>query len=258
MNSIDPVRTIESIAINAWPAEEIVPLDGWRLRAAQGVTGRANSVWSSASGEQLSLEQKLEQVEKFYQERGLPPRYQITPASLPANLDDVLAERGYEYFSRTAVMTTELTEILSHTTPLRLNPEFEVEVSEEFDEDWFALYCQAEQVSFQTSSVRGAILQRIRPPVAFVSLCIEGVLAAIALGVVEKEWLGIFNVETHHDFRRRGAATALARTLALWAQTQNASHAYLQVVANNSPAIALYEKLGFTTLYHYHYRIKRS
>ena len=258
MNSIDPVRKIESIAINAWPAEEIVPLDGWRLRAAQGVTGRANSVWCCASGDHLPLEQKLEQAEQFYRERGLPARFQLTPASLPANLDEVLAERGYEYFSPTAVMTAELTTLLSHTTPLRLNPEFEVEVSEEFDEEWFDLYCEAEQVSYQTSSVRGAILQRIRPPVAFVSLCIDGALAAIALGVVEKEWLGIFNVETHHDFRRRGAATALARTLAIWAQTQNASQAYLQVVANNAPAIALYQKLGFSTLYHYHYRIKRS
>lgn len=258
MNNIDLIRTIESIAINAWPAEEIVPLDGWRLRAAQGVTGRANSVWSCASGEQIPIDQKIAQAEQFYLDRALPPRHQITPASLPADLDARLEERGYAFFSPTAVMTAELNTLISHTPPLRLTPEFQVEVSEEFDEDWFALYCEAEQVSAQTASVRGAILQRIRPPVAFVSLRIDGALAAIALGVVEKEWLGIFNVETHHDFRRRGAATAMARTLALWAQMQGAQNAYLQVVANNAPAIALYQKVGFTTLYHYHYRIKRS
>ena len=257
MNIIDKVREVESIAINAWPAEEIISLDGWKLRAAQGVTGRANSVWPNADNKQLTLDEKLTHAEQFYTERGLPPRFQITPASLPTDLDAILEARGYEYFSPTVVQIAEPATILQNTTPLRQRPDFTIELSEEFSEEWYELYCEAEQATAQASAVRSGILQRIRPPVAFATLKIDDNLAAIALGVVEKEWMGVFNVETHHDYRRRGAASSLMRSLSIWAQMNKASNIYLQVVASNQPARAMYEKLGFSTLYKYHYRIKR-
>lgn len=257
MDTLQQIRIIEGLALNAWPAEEIVSLDGWKLRAAQGVTGRANSVWANGDGGQYSLAEKIEQVESFYETRNLPPRFQITPVNVPSTLDDVLSARNYENFSPTAVQIAETTHILQHTPPLRTRPEFEVELSEEFHEDWYALYCQSEQATPQTCAIRSGILQRIRPPVAFATLKIEGKVAAIALGVVEKEWMGVFNVETHPEFRRRGAATSIMRSLAIWAQMHSAVNIYLQVMAENQSAIAMYEKIGFSTLYHYHYRIKR-
>jgi ribosomal protein S18 acetylase RimI-like enzyme len=42
--------------------------------------------------------------------------------------------------------------------------------------------------------------------------------------------------------------------LAQWGQIYQARQLYLQVMADNAPALALYERLGFETLYHYHYR----
>jgi ribosomal protein S18 acetylase RimI-like enzyme len=61
---------------------------------------------------------------------------------------------------------------------------------------------------------------------------------------------------TQVAYRRRGLATALLHALAAWGQKCGASRAYLQVMQDNAPAQALYERVGFRTLYGYHYREK--
>ncbi|HMN30694.1 MAG TPA: hypothetical protein PKE45_21255, partial [Caldilineaceae bacterium] len=101
-----------------------------------------------------SLEQKLAQVEAFYAAHQQPARYQISPAAEPADLDQRLAERGYRQLAITAVQATELTNILQHTQPLRLFPEFEVEVAEAFDEEWFAAFTAVEHAGEPQNETR--------------------------------------------------------------------------------------------------------
>lgn len=253
----EDILLIETLAANAWPPEQSVLLDGWRLRSAGGITRRANSVWPNVDTGATSLEDKLVAVERHYAALGLPSIFQICDAARPAGLDATLAEHGYGANSHTLVQTAPIRDLLQSLLPLRLYPHFEIEVSEEFYDDWFALYCHSEEVSGYAAAMRGSILQRIAPTHGFALLRINGQPASVGLGVVEAGWLGVFCMATLPPFRRQGAAGAVLRTLAIWAQLYDAQHAYLQVMQNNRGAQQLYAKAGFATAYHYHYREKR-
>ena len=250
------IRNLEALAANAWPAAEVSCLGGWRLRFTEGVTRRANSVWPNQPLAGAALNETLAQVEAFYAARKEPPRYQLSPAAEPADLDARLAARGYRAVARSAVQAVALPTILQRTKPLRLLPAFEVEVSEAYDEAWFVAYAAMEHAGAADHRVRRAILQRIAAQTAYASLRIDGSMAAVGLGVLEGAWLGVFCMATASAFRRRGAAAAILRTLAIWAQLYDAHHAYLQVMDDNAPARSLYAGAGFQTLYHYHYREK--
>ena len=56
----------------------------------------------------------------------------------------------------------------------------------------------------------------------------------------------MMNVAVHPDHRRRGIAEALILALSRDLQAQGNTCLMLEVRASNAPAIALYEKLGFT------------
>lgn len=255
---IDPkaIFMLETLAAHAWPAVEVETCDGWQLRSAQGITRRANSVWPNSDNGALALETKLTHVERFYAERSLPARFQICAAMQPAELDDVLAARGYVLEAPTFVQIAPLRTLLERLPSLRHYPAFEVEVSEEFDPAWFDLYCTAEQIGERAAAVRRSILERIAPLHGFVTLYADSIPAAVGLGVVEAGWLGIFSMATLPAFRRRGAARAILRTLAVWAQLYDAHFSYLQVMEENLPAQHLYASAGFRTAYRYHYRVK--
>ena len=58
----DLVRFLETLAMNAWPAEKIVPLDGWYLRQHPAPSRRVNSVWPNGWDGEVPLAHKLAQV----------------------------------------------------------------------------------------------------------------------------------------------------------------------------------------------------
>jgi ribosomal protein S18 acetylase RimI-like enzyme len=249
--SIQHIRLLEELAANAWPAEVVQMVDGWRLRFNENVSRRANSVWPNGSEDYLSLEEKLALVEEFYLRRGCPARYHICPVAQPTSLDKILARRGYIRDARTAVQIAPLEIVL---TRAQANPIHTIAITETFDDHWLGLYCQGEHANLNTAGVRGSILRRIGPRTGFATLQIADQPAAVGLGVVERGWLGLFSLVTHPEFRRQGRATSLIHALARWGQTHGASQVYLQVMTDNTPALALYARLGFETLYHYHYR----
>jgi ribosomal protein S18 acetylase RimI-like enzyme len=99
-------------------------------------------------------------------------------------------------------------------------------------------------------------LGRIPSPARFARLDVDGQYAAIGASAVEGEWAGIFGMRTAPEHRRKGLARRILRALLAEVGALGASQAYLQVEADNAPAIALYELEGFRAAYAYRYWIK--
>jgi len=68
-----------------------------------------------------------------------------------------------------------------------------------------------------------------------------------------RDWVGLRSVEVAPDQRRRGLGLAVVAALLGWGAERGATTAYLQVLGDNGPALALYERFGFTTHHAYRY-----
>jgi N-acetylglutamate synthase len=67
------------------------------------------------------------------------------------------------------------------------------------------------------------------------------------------DWVGLRGIEVDPDRRRQGLGLAVVAALLEWGAERGATTAYLQVLGDNAPALALYESLGFTTHHAYRY-----
>jgi ribosomal protein S18 acetylase RimI-like enzyme len=235
-------EALEAIAYEVWRAPEVEELDGWRLRFAHGLTGRANSVWPNGDGV-LPLEEKLARAEAWYRERSVPVLFQVTDAARPAKLDSVLVERGY--FTRVApvsVQTARLDDVVARTGG-------HADVVDELDDDWLLLWAGERGFDRSRHDVGRALLTA--GEVGFAR--VDG--AAIGRGVVVGDWLGITSMATAPDARRRGHGRAVLGALARWGATRGCSHALLQVDSSNEAALGLYARAGFAAQHEYRYRI---
>ena len=82
-------------------------------------------------------------------------------------------------------------------------------------------------------------------------------IIACGLGVLEQNYLGLFDIVTNEKYRNLGYGTKLVKSLLDWGIDNGAEYAYLQVELKNLPALRLYSKLGFKEKYRYWYRMKQ-
>jgi len=240
---------MDELMYRAWPVADVVDFDGWVARRAAGVTQRANSVLPIGAPE--DVQNTLEKVETHYLSQGLTPRFQVGPASRPEGLDELLAARGYQVGSPTLVQTAEIAKVLE----LIPDDGRRVNISSAPDDAWMDLWwredgrggAEAQQIA------RGILTDGVA---RYASIHEQGTITAVARLALVDDWAGLYCVVVDPAFRRQGRALALMRALLLEATTFGIDRAWLQVVAGNEPARALYARLGFETVSRYHYRIR--
>ena len=123
------IEDLERTAALHWQAPETEALGEWRLRAADGFTGRANSALP-VGDPGLPLPEAVAAVEAWYRRRGLPPMIVLPQGAAPDHLENHLNERGWvprpgPAFTMTALpshsppgaRSSRLPALLSHSPP---------------------------------------------------------------------------------------------------------------------------------------------
>ena len=101
-----------------------------------------------------------------------------------------------------------------------------------------------------------AIMKQLFLPKCLISLSRNQKTIGVGLGVVEGRFIGLFDIVVDKAYRNTGLGYLIVENIMRWGRKQGASMAYLQVLTDNSPAIRLYEKMGFKEAYRYWYRMK--
>ncbi len=248
MSAAIDARRMEEAGLNALQSQRQLFYDGWLLRVAPGKAKRARSV-NAHFGSTLPLARKLAYCEQVYAARRLPLLYRITPFVQPAALEAELAARGYVAFEPTLVQAMPLERapplpaamagIVLGTPPpgafvqavgaLRNSP--------------------PEHVATHLERLVHAPYERLG-----VIATLDGRPVGTGQIGLEDGYAGVFDMMTAEDCRGHGIASLIVASLLAWAWEQGSCVAYLQVSADNAPALGCYRRYGFVTQYTYHYR----
>ncbi|MBS4218787.1 GNAT family N-acetyltransferase [Bacillus sp. FJAT-49711] len=250
MDLLTNKKMIEELSLNHWQPLSTLLYDGWILRFAKGYTKRANSI-NPIYSSTLDLNRKIKECENIYARNDLRPTFKITPFVNPANLDGILQEQGYFLIDYTSVQTVDLNEIKE---PI-LNS---VKLDENIDLNWIEDFCRLNHIEEKNKNTMIQMLSNISTRKCIISLYHEDQVVACGLGVIEREYIGLYDIVTHMNYRNHGYGEQLILNLLKWGKENGAKYSYLAVLLNNKPALRLYSKIGFSEIYQYWYRVKEK
>jgi GNAT superfamily N-acetyltransferase len=237
------VEDTERAAALHWQAPETEPLGEWRLRAAAGFTGRANSALP-VGDPGLPLAEAVTAVEDWYRHRDLRPMIVLPQGAAPEPLESLLAERSWVPRPGPAfVMTAEVADIPASTIGARF--------AAEPDEAFLGLY----RYRGQDLPPIARTLMMSAPWQAFGTIGRDGRAVACGRVSVAGEWGALTAVEVDPACRRQGLGAAITSALATAAAGHGARRILLQVETGNAAARALYSRCGFRDSHRYHYML---
>jgi ribosomal protein S18 acetylase RimI-like enzyme len=236
------------MALNGSGAPHSLVYDGWLLGYRPGSTKRLRSV-NPFYASTLELNEKIDYCVAFYGAVGLPTIFRMLPFSQPPELDGVLERAGWESFERTLVLRAGLGAV-----PPQSLPAVEVEILE--PPAWEPLAAHLLKLDAETLQSFIARASGHPLPQAGALLRQEGKVVACGLLKLEDRHAGLFAVHTAEPWRGRGFARAVVAALLAEARQRGAETAYLQVTAENAPALALYRRFGFFAAHDYWYRAR--
>ncbi|MCR5388602.1 MAG: GNAT family N-acetyltransferase [Lachnospiraceae bacterium] len=266
------MKEIEDLSLNAWPSHQMQIYDGWILRFSYFYTHRTNSVEQFAAST-LSWSEKIPYCESVYERWGTPTIFKITPL-MNVDFDYMLENRGYHIEHKTNVLTMNLSEYKPHLAVTRgfvanygsnhlsrstTNVSgFTVEITNHITDEWINSF-------FDLKGMKNETHRKIVPqmyhaiPMATVCACIRdeaGRIIATGLGVLDRDYIGIYAIHCSSEHRRQGLASAIVEALLDAGMERGAKKTYLQCVDGNEGALKMYEKFGFEKIYDYWFRVK--
>jgi GNAT superfamily N-acetyltransferase len=249
------ITEVERAAAAHWRGTEERRLGGWILRAAGGVTGRANSALPLGSPG-LPLDDALAEVVAWYRARGLPPMIAVPmPLTGSCGLDGELSARAWSLRPGPVfVMTADLARLPG---PAGLPDGLELRADGRPDEKWLRLHGYPVGPGGPGLPPARMKLLMSAEEQAFVSIRPAGGGEAVAVARLSYGggWAGITSVAVAPGRRRSGLGTAITLGCCALARAAGAGRVFLQVETGNDAAIRMYERCGLRRSHRYHYRI---
>ena len=245
------IKTIEDLSLNAWPSHQMELYDGWILRFSHFYTHRTNSV-EQFGASTLPWRDKIPYCEAAYHRLHTPTIFKITPL-VSKDFDYILENRNYEIQHTTNVLVLDL------QAAVLKEPLDSVNVSETISKEWIdGLFALKGTTNPIHKSIVPIMYQAIVKDTICVSIQMGGEIIGTGLGILDRDYVGIYAIHVREDYRKQGLARSLCTCILTEASKRGAKKAYLQMVAGNEPALGLYHSLGFQQLYTYWFRVSHD
>lgn len=206
MNS--EIKQIEDMSLNAWPSHKMELYDGWILRFSYFYTHRTNSVEQFGIST-LPWKEKIPYCEAVYKRLGTPAIFKISPLISP-DFDYILENRGYEIQHTTDVMTMDFSK----------NPGFphdccpDVSFTDEIPSRWIQALFDLKNTSNPIHRmVVPSMYRAILKETICASIVKNGEIIGTGLGILDRNYIGIYAIHVREDFRRMGYARRICTGL---------------------------------------------
>ncbi|MGP4032091.1 GNAT family N-acetyltransferase [Pseudarthrobacter sp. 1C304] len=245
---------IEELMDAAWAAADREEHSGWVLRAASGVTQRANSVWPREPGaDPHQLSAALREARLWYRKRRLPLIFQVFDDPRSAPLNAVLDEEGFTRQSETLILVRDGGRDVRAASG--------VEISDVPTPEWLRLWWSVDGRGDDIDlGVARGILEACPSLYALVRDD-GGEPAAVGRLSLPPEAGGpaggLYCMATRPDARRRGHASRILQALLREGNDRGVTAFWLLVMAANTGARDLYSHAGFRPAGRYLYRQER-
>lgn len=237
---MDASETLEDRCADAWPALVEAGLGQWRLRAAGGFTGRANS--ALAIGDPgMPGERALTEVCEFAHVHGIEPIVQTVKGG---EIEPELGALGWRPYTEYA-NGHEVSVLVGPLTP---GDDERASVLSAPTAAWWELCCGSATPTSAQRHVLGST-----PGLGYGVAESAGRTVGAARGAIVGDLLHVARLAVRPAHRRQGLAAALMGVVGAWAGTLGATRCVLQVSVTNTAALTLYERLGFTEHHRYRY-----
>jgi GNAT superfamily N-acetyltransferase len=246
MNDHSLIIGLESRLLNAWPSFDYQAYDGWILRLANGYSKRANSATPFLPNASLDEELIDHMIARFV-EANVRPTFRLNGLEGPA-VDERLKLRGFKELEPTHVLVAPIKAADCEADP-------EVELQPQASKRWVREAAHSYGGDKADDATLMQIVSRIRQKAAFATLSLDEKPVAWGLGVVERGYVGLYDIVVAPDLRGIGLGRRVVSSLIAWGCQEGARSAYLQVREENEIARSLYGALGFETAYRYTHRV---
>jgi ribosomal protein S18 acetylase RimI-like enzyme len=242
MTSSD-IETLERATVAAVSPETVEEFHGWLLAFDRGTVNRAHS---AVPLNHVPVENAMiDRIEARYRAHGLPAMFRLAHEACFDNLRQELVRRGYQTGRPVLVQvgSVKAMRAVSAATP--------AETADLPDAEWAALFL-AEGFDPVDGASRVKALGRAHHSV-FASIRENGKTVAAGAGAFSHGWSSVHGMRTDQAFRGRGLAGRVLAGIATVAAQRGIERVFLQVEDVNSPALALYRRAGFKTVWRYDY-----